>query len=247
MGTGFVFQIADERPEDELSAHCESAMEILDDADERFSLYKPESEISRLVRGELEWKGASGHQKSIADQCDYWREKTAGYFDAREGSEYDPSGLVKTWAAKNAANYLAANGIAQFTLNAGGDIFLSERLTDPLLNRVGLSNLNPIASKTGGVNMVLDLAGTDFRAVATSGISERGEHIWRKEGGREIIQVSVVAKDLVQADVWATAIMSGSNKAWDLFLREPDMVAIGTFRDGSIVSSPGFTDLLARL
>jgi len=179
MGTGFVFQIADDKPEDQLRQHCESAMEILDDADARFSLYKPESELSKLVRGELSWQLASGHQKSIADDCDFWKEKTRGYFDARAGSDYDPSGLVKTWAARNAANYLSANGVEQFTLNAGGDVYLSENLEDPLLNRVGLSNLNPLASRQGGVNMVLDLAGTQFRAVATSGTAERGEHIWR--------------------------------------------------------------------
>lgn len=246
MGTVFLFQIQDARPDAELDRLCDVAAEILRDADEVFSLYKPESEISKLVTGKMQWVQSSPVQQSIRAQAEKWREATQGYFDARDGRDYDPSGLVKGWAAQNAANYLEANGVIDFTLNAGGDVYLSSELSPSVLSRVGLSNLKPIYSKDAGVNMVLELAGTDFHAVATSGIAERGEHIWRAESVRRFQQVSVVAKDLVVADVWATAMLSGGEKAWQIFLDSvDDAVALGVFEDGAMISTAGFSALLA--
>ena len=248
MGTVFLFQIQDQRPDLELNQACEVATEILRDADEVFSLYKPDSEISRLVRSEIPWEKASPVQRSVREQVLGWQELTGGYFDPREGLNYDPSGLVKGWAAQNAAHYLEAHGIVDFTLNAGGDIYLSTALGRSALSRVGLSNLRPIASQEAGVNLILELAGTEFKAVATSGTSERGEHVWRSAGAARIQQVTVVARDLVSADVWATALLAGGESAWELFLeRAQEHRALAIYEDGSMVSSPGFSQLLASL
>ena len=246
MGTVFLFQIQDQRPEQELDHYCDVAAEILNDADNVFSLYKPESEISRIVSGDLPWEKSSAVQRSIRGQVESWREVTAGFFNAREGADYDPSGLVKGWAAANAAHYLEGNGITNFTLNAGGDIYLSSELDRSVLSRVGLSNLKPISSSGAGVNMILELSGTGYHAVATSGIAERGEHIWRSEAATRFQQVSVVAKDLVSADIWATALISGGMPSWEHFLGAAEgAVAIGVFEDGAMIASPGFSNLPA--
>lgn len=250
MGTGFTFQIEGEPDDSFLQKMSEAALEILEDANQRFSLYLPESEISRLVSGELDWAKASLTQLTIRDQVAKWHSATAGYFDAKVGTaEYDPSGLVKSWATNNAANFLLANGIRRFTINAGGDVILSPELNSEVLSRVGLSNLVSIASSEAGSNIVLDLKGSQFRAVATSGVSERGEHIWRSDDSAAIIQVSVIGVDLVEADIWATAIVSGGLAAWSEFLRQPQksLRALVTTREGALFSSPGFTELLARL
>lgn len=250
MGTGFVFQIEDEGSEDSIVNLCKSALEILQDADQRFSLYKHDSEISQLLRHEIDWSKASHQQQLVLAEVKNWKTRTQGYFDAREHSEdYDPSGYVKAWATQNAANYLLANGVRKFTINAGGDVYLSPELTSPLLNRVGLSNLRSIADQQSGANLVLDLINTQFRAVATSGISERGEHIWRKDQSEALVQVSVVGKDLLEADIWATAIISGGMEAWSVFLAETNhaLTAIATTRDGQLFSAPSFVQLLARV
>ena len=250
MGTGFIFQIEDEAGDLRLGELANSAMEILEDANQRFSLYIEDSEITRLVRGELDWSKASYPQRTIREQVDLWRERTHGYFDAKvDGASYDPSGLVKSWATQNAADFLLANGLRSFTINAGGDIYLSPELESPLLHRVGLSNLRSIAAADAGANLILDLSGTPFRAVATSGISERGEHIWRSDTNSEMIQVSVAGVDLVEADIWATAIISGGMEAWELFQSESNdrMRALVTTRAGALFSSKGFTNLLATL
>lgn len=250
MGTGFLFQIEDKFPEDQLTKLAVDAVEILEDANQRFSLYLPDSEISQLVTNRLSWERASQQQLQIREDVGFWREATDGFFDAREGTaEYDPSGLVKAWATQNAANYLLANGVRKFTINAGGDILLSPELESASLNRVGLSNLRSIAAAGAGANMVLDLARTRFRAVATSGISERGEHIWRSDEAKEFIQASVVGEDLISADIWATAIIAGGYDAWKLFqnIAHDSMRAIVTTRSGAIYGSAGFADLLATL
>ena len=251
MGTIFNFQIEDGLPDAELTRHCDDAMDILHDADETFSLYKPESEISELNSGIRSWDSASSEQKKIREDSLSWKDETAGFFDPISPTgTYDPSGLVKTWAARNACHFLEGNGVRQFTLNAGGDIFLSADLESPLLNRVGLSNLRSIAATGAGSNLVLDLAGTNFRAVATSGASERGEHIWRAAESSSYVQATVVAKDLVLADIWATALISGGDAAFSEFEKRVDKDtarALVTTRDLAIRSSAGFAELLATI
>lgn len=254
MGTFFTFKIADDSNRSSVEQDVETACSILADADDRFSLYKENSEVSRLNSGELSWELASSAQKDIKSQVEKWKQTTAGYFDALSPvGVYDPSGLVKTWAASNAAMYLEANGYRDFTLNAGGDVYLGPEVrTDPL-TRVGLSNLKPISSRDASVNMILDVKGTQYRAVATSGSVERGEHIWRKpldSNSEKFVQVSVIARDLVTADIWATALISGGSLALDHFQKSvsPDQaIAIATSASGKISTTEGFSQVLANL
>ena len=253
MGTFFTFQIADASSESSALDHVKVAMEILRDADEHFSLYKPESEISLLGAGKIPWSAASGNQKDVREQTESWKIRTGGFFNAvsPEGV-YDPSGLVKTWAATNAAIFLEANGYRDFTLNAGGDVYIGPDIKTTVLNRVGLSNLKPISSRESAVNLILDVAGTGFRGVATSGSVERGEHIWKVGEQTDIsfTQVSVAATDLLTADIWATAIISGGLPAFNLFARTvnpTEAVAIATGSDLSMRTSPGFAGTLANL
>ena len=52
-----------------------------------------------------------------------------------------------------------------------------------------------------------------LRGLATSGYSERGDHIWRPVApavaDAQFIQVTVVADEIIKADVMATAILAG--------------------------------------
>jgi len=253
MGTVFQFSIADSVDQDRVKNDVALACSVLVDADQRFSLYKPDSETSRLNSGDLSWGQASPVQLEIQGIVAGWKEKTGGFFDSVSPSgKYDPSGLVKTWAATNAALFLEANGYRDFTLNAGGDVYLGPEVKTEPLNRVGLSNLKSIADKGASVNMILDLAGTGFRSVATSGSAERGEHIWGKEntGPSEYLQATVVATDFVTADIWATALISGGASALALFektVSQEQAVAVTTSFEGKISSTAGFAKVLAAL
>ncbi len=251
MGTVFTFQIADDISEGQAEHLCQHAFEILVDADNQFSLYKPESEISQIVSGALPWQKASGVQRDVRTQTEAWKEITGGYFNAvsPEG-KYDPSGLVKSWAANNAFRFLEANGIRICTLNAGGDVLLGPDVGSAPLSRVGLANLRPIGSSDAGANIILELAHSEFRAVATSGSVERGEHIWYKNEKREFVQATVISRDLVTADIWATAIISGGHQAIELFddqVSSTDAVAFAVTNKGAVIATEGFSGLLATL
>lgn len=250
MGTFFLFQIQDPLSQVEAERMVDSAMEILDWADQTFSLYKPDSEVSKLNRGDLAWEEASVEQIEVRKLCEAWRSKTSGFFDARSGTEYDPSGVVKVWAAARAASFLEANGIRSFTLNAGGDVYLSTELKRGMLTRVGLSAPKSIRSADAGANFVLELAGTGYCSVATSGSAERGEHIWATSDVERFRQVSVIGADYLAADVWATALIAGGSKALENFraqCQEENLVAVVTAADGSLITTSGFVDLLATI
>ena len=76
--------------------------------DATFSTYKPDSEISRIGRGELAVAGAHSHVRAVLERCDELRVETGGYFDAHADGPLDPSGLVKGWSVDEAAAILEA-------------------------------------------------------------------------------------------------------------------------------------------
>lgn len=253
MGTYFLFKIRSEFSSAHLANLISSGCEILHEADATFSLYKSESELSKIARGELQVENASSHVKAVFNDCLEWKTRTSGWFDAiNHDGIFDPSGIVKTWAAKRCALFLEANGVKNFTLNAGGDIYLGSELSVTNLWRVGLANLNKREDKNAGASMSVNLFGTNFRAVATSGSVERGEHIWSKgklPSENDAVQVTVVAEDLIIADVWATAIYAGGQNALSAMESSENsedlrVTAIVTFADGSIVATRGFANLL---
>jgi thiamine biosynthesis lipoprotein ApbE len=110
------------------------------DVDETFSTYKPESEVSRLARGELRIGDASPDVQEVLARCEELREETDGYFDACADGRLDPSGLVKGWSVDHAAAMLGLAGFADFAVNAGGDIRLVGRARPESSWRVGIQH-----------------------------------------------------------------------------------------------------------
>src|SRR6476469_1937085 len=100
----------------------EPAFAWLEHVDATFSTYKPDSEISRLDRGELRLQDCSPEVDEVLTRCLELERETGGYFHVRAGGRLDPSGLVKGWAVAGAAERLAAAGARSFFINAGGDI-----------------------------------------------------------------------------------------------------------------------------
>jgi FAD:protein FMN transferase len=204
---------------------------IFADYDARFSLYRPESELSRIADGSLSLIDASAEVRDAYARALEWRSLTAGAFTPhRPDGVIDLSGIVKALAMQAAGRLLADGG--DCTLNAGGDVLTARGpatigITDPLDRTQLLTSI-----RLGGSR----------RAVATSGTAERGEHIWGRGG---FAQVTVVANDIVTADVLATAIVAGgvetlnaATAAWDI-----DVLAID--RNGSIFATSHLTESIA--
>lgn len=76
-------------------------------ADELFSTYRPDSQVTAIRRDELPRDQWHPWVTEVFALCEEARERTDGYFDPwRLPGGFDPSGLVKGWAVENAAAHL---------------------------------------------------------------------------------------------------------------------------------------------
>jgi thiamine biosynthesis lipoprotein len=247
MGTVFVFHGRTENAE--IEQLLDKACEKLHEADRIFSLYKPESPLSQLARGETSVANCPPVVEHVWDLCEQWEQATGGYFKAFTPQHtFDPSGLVKTWAAQTAIDVLLTEGVSDFTLNAGGDVWVGDGVTSAIDWKIGVSKPVTISSPEAGVLAVVNLKGSPYRALATSGSAERGAHIWNPQSSgvavSELVQVSVLAKDLVTADVWATAAFAEGPRALDRIAKLDDVEAMFVFDDGNIDGTDGFAEVL---
>ena len=166
--------------------------------DATFSTYRPDSEISRLDRGER----FDPHPlvREVLARCETLRVETGGLFDARAGGRLDPSGYVKGWAVERATAF----GRGRFLIDAGGDVVLRGTW------RVGIRHPHE-RNKLAAAITVSDCA------VATSGAYERGPHIVDPRTGRPatgLDSVTVIGRDLGTADAYATAAFVAGDPAW---------------------------------
>ena len=204
MGTAVSIELADDLPEPELHALIGQVCAWLHEVDTRFSTYKPDSEISRLRRGEVRLEDCSADVRHVLDVCaDLWRD-TDGYFDVYAGGLLDPSGYVKGWSVEVASERLLAAGSANHYINAGGDIRMRGNHPGGGPWRVGIRH----PWEADKVSWVLAL---HDGAVATSGIYERGYHVLNPRTGkpaRGLQSVTVVGPDLAVADAYATTALA---------------------------------------
>lgn len=171
--------------------------------DQRFSTYKPQSEITRINRGEIQEDAYSTEMREIFSLARQAKKDTAGYFSITTPSGLiDPSGLVKGWAIRNAATLIEHLGYENYFLNVGGDIQSKGLDEDGQAWTVGIRN--PFNREE-----IVKVLRPEGRGVATSGIYTRGQHIYNphapKEEIRDIMSITVIGPDIYEADRFATA------------------------------------------
>jgi thiamine biosynthesis lipoprotein len=212
MGTAIGIDLRDEAvPE----IAVDDAFASLRRADARFSTYKPESEVSRLGRGELTLEGCSLELRRVLALAEQLRDDSGGHFDVRghrADGGLDPSGVVKGWAVEEAAWILDAAGARNYAINAGGDVLVRGEPEPGEAWRIGIRH--PLRSDA--VARVIELRDG---AVATSGAYERGEHITdplTAAAPRDWLSITVVGPSLTLADAYATAAyaMGSNGLAW---------------------------------
>lgn len=180
--------------------------------DETFSTYKPDSQISRLSRGEIRLADCVPEVQEILIRCEQLESETSGYFSAYASGRLDPSGLVKGWAGQRASEMLAAAGSRNHCVNGGGDVHCAGFAERGKLWRVGIAD--PLCHR----KVIAVVAGSDL-AVATSGDAERGAHIVNPINGSNpsaLASVTVVGPNLGTTDAYATAAfaMGQDAPAW---------------------------------
>jgi thiamine biosynthesis lipoprotein len=189
-GSGGVGEVAE-------NAVADRAFAWLREVDARFSPFRPDSEVSRLGRGELDPDRLSADLVEVLGLCEHYRVATGGAFQVRlPGRGLDPCAVVKGWAVQRAAELLSRCGASRFCLNAGGDVASAG---GPW--RVGVRH----PERADRLCAVLEI---DEGAVATSARYERGDHILDGRTGRPatgLLSLTVVARSLTEADATATA------------------------------------------
>jgi thiamine biosynthesis lipoprotein len=210
--------------------------------DQTFSLYRRDSEASALARGEAALPNASAVTRGLFAEALEWRLRTEGAFTPeRADGVLDLSGLVKGHAIREAGTSLLALGLSNWCLNAGGDVLVSGSPW-PGSDEPWQAGIVDPADRTAMLaGCHLGKGRRRRAALATSGSAERGDHIWSASAsGPDFVQVSVLADDIVAADVLATAIYAGgvpmlnrATEGWDI-----DVLAVRT--DGQLLATPGF-------
>jgi thiamine biosynthesis lipoprotein len=225
----------DDLPVDELERLADGVFDWLRVVDLTFSTYKPESEISRLARGEVRREDCSPVVGEVLDRCaELWTE-TNGYFDINAGGVLDPSGYVKGWAVQRACDRLLEQGSANHCLNAGGDVFVRGAPRGRDRWRVGIRHPWEAMS----VAWVLEVSDT---AVATSGTYERGLHVldpFRGVPATDLRSVTVVGPDLGTADAYATAALAMGHAGIDWLATLPGHECAVVTSDGRALRSDG--------
>ncbi len=217
MGTAIRVELPDGR----LGSVLDEVFAWFREVDARFSLYRADSEMSRLARGEIAQIDVHQDIREVLDQCEVVRVRSGGMFDVRRHRAdglLDPTGLVKGWSVDRAGAILSAAGVGDWSIDAGGDIRTRGRPAPGAAWRVGIQH--PLRRDA----IAAVVSGTDM-AVATSGAYERGDHIIDPDGsgapGR-LLSVTVVGPELAFADAYATAAFAMGRDAARWIASIPD-------------------------
>ncbi|WML84493.1 FAD:protein FMN transferase [Streptomyces sp. VNUA74] len=204
MGTVFSIDVRGGEPA-AVRAALDEAVAQLRRADEVFSTYREDSQVSRLARDEVAVGECAPEVAEVLGLAAEAERVSEGWFSTRYRGRLDPTGIVKGWAVECAARRLASAGATGVSLNGGGDVQLLGTPGSGRPWRVGVSD--PL--RPGGLAAVVSAAGAAELAVATSGSAERGAHVVDPRTGRsavtDLLSVTVVAPRLTWADCWATA------------------------------------------
>lgn len=120
MGMPITVEISDSFATDDVLAGVFSYFENIEN---RFSVFKENSEISKINNGQIKEKDFSAEMKEVFALSEETKKLTDGYFDIKlNNGQYNPSGLVKGWAIYNATKLLKKQGFNNFYVEAGGDI-----------------------------------------------------------------------------------------------------------------------------
>ena len=232
--------------------------------DELFSPWRPGSWVSRLMSAEVRLADCPAEVQRVIELAISMTARTQGCFspfwrgEAGAWTGPDPTGLVKGWAAQQASDLLIARGLPDHVVNAAGDLVLSGD-PDPAGDaaasawRIGIGDPRRSAALVGTVE--LD-ASTSRWAVATSGVAERGLHIYDPVTGSPTETVSSATALMAVsdtndagavADASATALVAAADRAPGLLdgLAREDVLGFVITRSGDLHDPHGML-MLAR-
>ena len=201
---------------DGLNAGLVEVTEYVKVIDLEFSTYKPDSQVSKIRRGELKIEDASAQMQEVWQLCLVARELTDGSFDpwCVKGG-YDPSGYVKGWAADKCIKILQRHGAENIQINAAGDVSLAGGFEDGKPWSIGVRSPENRFE-------VLKVFEIFEGAIATSGTYEIGAHIKDPHTGLIAIgarSATVLGPNGGLADALATALVVTGRDGAGIFMK----------------------------
>ena len=207
---------------EQLNMAMQKVTEFCRQVDEDFSTYIDSSWVTRLRRGKVDiadcpatvqevWQLSLQAKYLSDDAFDPWA--VAGGFD--------PSGLVKGWAADICADLLVEAGAQHVQVNAAGDLSLRGGYfdaADGVIKPWKIGVVNPDNKEE-----VLQIFEITDGAIATSGTYERGAHITDPYTG--MIAIGAKSATVVGAKGWlcdalATGLMVAGQDAAKWFAQD---------------------------
>ena len=186
----------------------EEVFAYLTAVDERFSTYKPTSEITLFNEGKIAQKDLTSEMQEVFTLSEKTKQETHGYFDIFRNGVCDPSGLVKGWAIHDAADMLRAKGFKNFYVEIAGDIEVAGMNAEGTKWSIGIRN--PFNK-----NEIVKVVYLTNQGIATSGTSIRGLHIYNpidQKPADAIASMTIIGPNVYEADRFATAAFAmGTN------------------------------------
>ena len=225
------------------AAMIEAAFGYFDSVDRRFSTYKDDSEISAINQGRLREGDYSAEMREVLALAEKTRRETGGYFDIRTpAGTLDPSGIVKGWAIRNAADLVARSGARDFYVDAGGDIQAAGLNGEGKPWRVGIRNPFDQAQ-------IIKVVEPRGKGIATSGTYVRGQHIYNPHARGtlidEIVSLTVIGDDVLEADRFATAAFAMGRDGILFIEQTPGLEGYLVDRTGRATFTSGFEGFCA--
>ena len=203
----------------------------LQNVEEKFSPFLPASLVSRHtdLGEELQDDFFDIEYQEVYSRSIIAKKETQGLFDPFFNGKYNPTGFVKGWAIENAfMKYIKPlidnNIIEAGAINGAGDIQVGTRLDSNFSWEIGIENpedKGKIIAKYSIKN----------GAVATSGLSKKGQHI-KSDNDINHVQVTVVGTYLSDVDVLATAGVVSDEKIWSEIVESKLLTGILLTKEG---------------
>jgi len=226
-GTVILFELSSQKVgEDKLIQAFTEAEQFIYHVDEVFSTYKENSIISQLKREEIEITTCSSEVQEVWGLCKQISELTEGAFNPWIKG-FDPSGLVKGWAAQKCCEIFEKYGVENSLVNAAGDLALrGGLLKDGGVTPWEIGIRNPEIK-----NEIVESIKINTGAIATSGSYEKGAHIYDPFTNLIAIgarSATVIGPDAAIADALATALMV-AGKDGAIWFSKPELKNYSVF------------------
>ncbi len=226
---------------EELDAAVQTMRRVFDETEQYFGVGGRGS-VESLRRGDIELRYSHHRLRTLYEQAINWRNATEGAFSPHSPTgPVDLRGLVKGWAIAHAGQSMMDLELPHWSVTAGGDVLCSGSPfpaeptgSDPFYGRHWRAGITD-PFDTDALVADVPLAGTPGFTAALATSSGHGY-------GRSnaYLQVSVLAEDIVTADVLSKAILAGGPATLDAAVRELGVEVLVCGHDGDLHASPGW-------